>query len=533
MISNGFSDNRKLSDSEKAAVRSMSADGVPVAAIRSTLQSQFLNNRSTRKDIHNEISRSREEFLDGRQPIVALYQALLEKNWFLRILTDASGSIVNLFAAHPESVALARRFPSVYLIDCTYKTNRYKMPMMNMIGIASTFSTFNIGFAFLQAETMETYKWALRALSEISVPSIIATDRELALINAIPVIFPNAKNILCQWHINKNFVAKCARFFPLKPEMQQFENFWQTGLQSSSEEEFDSNWQSLVRFSTSSGWQSACRYLQDIWLPYKTRFVKCWVDRLMHFGTYVTSRCEGNHAMIKRFLGVANGDLLAVYKKLCLAIDTQHVELNQKMDSDKVNLPEKYKRCPLMKRQLVGKVSRYALRLISKQLDLAQDFFDDQCSGEFTRIWGLPCKHIIRDLIDSGRDIGLQDVHVQWWLSMDITELETSQNTLVAPDALPPPPSSPKTRALEAISKKLDTLSPEASAVLLSRLHAFADETPIVTFSAPSAVANPRGKPAGSKRKSNKRSRSEFEIVLGKKCGNCRRPGHYSNTCPN
>lgn len=30
--------------------------------------------------------------------------------------------------------------------------------MMNIIGIASTFSTFNIGFAFLQAETMETYK---------------------------------------------------------------------------------------------------------------------------------------------------------------------------------------------------------------------------------------------------------------------------------------------------------------------------------------------------------------------------------------
>ena len=72
------------------------------------------------------------------------------------------------------------------------------------------------------------------------------------------------------------------------------------------------------------------------------------------------------------------------------------------------------------------------------------------------------------------------------------TKLKASQNTLVAPDVLPPPLSSPKTRALEAISKKHETLSPEAMAVLISRLQAFTDETPIVILYAPSAVPNPR-----------------------------------------
>lgn len=49
-------------------------------------------------------------------------------------------------------------------------------------------------------------------------PKVIVIDRKLALMNAIPVIFPGCKNILCSWHVNKNLLAKCREHFFLNDE---------------------------------------------------------------------------------------------------------------------------------------------------------------------------------------------------------------------------------------------------------------------------------------------------------------------------
>jgi len=40
-------------------------------------------------------------------------------------------------------------------------------------------------------------------------PTITISDRDLALMNAIEVVFPEATNLFCRFHINKNVNAKC------------------------------------------------------------------------------------------------------------------------------------------------------------------------------------------------------------------------------------------------------------------------------------------------------------------------------------
>ena len=40
-------------------------------------------------------------------------------------------------------------------------------------------------------------------------PIVIVNDRDLALMNAIEVVFPKACNLLCMFHINKNVKAQC------------------------------------------------------------------------------------------------------------------------------------------------------------------------------------------------------------------------------------------------------------------------------------------------------------------------------------
>ncbi|KAH1214178.1 hypothetical protein GmHk_14G041962 [Glycine max] len=42
-----------------------------------------------------------------------------------------------------------------------------------------------------------------------TLPEVIVTDRDLSLINAVKTVFPDATNLLCWFHIDKNVKAKC------------------------------------------------------------------------------------------------------------------------------------------------------------------------------------------------------------------------------------------------------------------------------------------------------------------------------------
>ena len=94
------------------------------------------------------------------------------------------------------------------------------MPLLEIVGITSFNSSFYSCFAFLRKEGHKDYEWALSAFSEMLgpdiCPSVIVTD--MALMKAIKVVFPNASNLLCVWHIEKNIVSKCKSHFERKKD---------------------------------------------------------------------------------------------------------------------------------------------------------------------------------------------------------------------------------------------------------------------------------------------------------------------------
>ena len=59
--------------------------------------------------------------------------------------------------AYPDSLVYLRAYPEVLLLDCTYKTNKYSMPLLDIIGVNTTRRSFYIAFAFLSGETEEDY----------------------------------------------------------------------------------------------------------------------------------------------------------------------------------------------------------------------------------------------------------------------------------------------------------------------------------------------------------------------------------------
>ena len=85
------------------------------------------------KTIYNMIIEFYCEYLNGR----TMVQTLLEN-----FRQDVEGHLTQLFFSHHFSMALMKSFSSVIVMDCTYKIDRYKMPLLDIIGVSS----FNTSF---------------------------------------------------------------------------------------------------------------------------------------------------------------------------------------------------------------------------------------------------------------------------------------------------------------------------------------------------------------------------------------------------
>ena len=57
-------------------------------------------------------------------------------------------------------------------------------------------------------------------------PVSIVTDRELALMRALEVVFPRTAHILCLWHISANVLKNCKSHFESGDAWKDFEQEW-------------------------------------------------------------------------------------------------------------------------------------------------------------------------------------------------------------------------------------------------------------------------------------------------------------------
>ncbi|KAL5176765.1 Protein FAR1-RELATED SEQUENCE 5 [Glycine soja] len=120
----------------------------------------------------------------------------------------------DLFWCYPDAVKLCNACHLVILIDSTYKTNRYRLPLLDFVGVTPTGMTFSVGFAYLEGKRVNNVVWALERFRGLflkcdSLPVVIVTDRDLALMNAVKTMFPECTNLLCWFHIDKNVKTKC------------------------------------------------------------------------------------------------------------------------------------------------------------------------------------------------------------------------------------------------------------------------------------------------------------------------------------
>ncbi|KAK9376442.1 uncharacterized protein V1513DRAFT_245649, partial [Lipomyces chichibuensis] len=97
----------------------------------------------TRRDIHNLRADIKRKELDGLSPIQALLFQLDEDSDYISFnKRDENQRVIRLLFMHKSSIEMLRWHSQVLIMDSTYKTNRFRLPLFNIVGMTSTNRTF-------------------------------------------------------------------------------------------------------------------------------------------------------------------------------------------------------------------------------------------------------------------------------------------------------------------------------------------------------------------------------------------------------
>jgi hypothetical protein len=438
----------------RKTIKDLTNTGVEPRRIYSTLT---LNKSSlvSARDMYNHRNILQKEYLDGLTPIEALMNELSQNQDFVyRTRVSASRELKGLFFATKDQITLFRASPDILLFDCTYRTNRYNMPLLHIAGVTATRKYFSVGFVFLSGETEEDYEWAIESFNScvrydnLQLPNVVVTDKCLALKNALKTKL-NVPQLLCLFHINRCVQHRIKQEFrttDLDPTSEAYNQVikqqetafldWQRVVQAANEESYFEAWTSFL--TTYSQYDGFLQYLQGTWLPYKEQFCKAWTNQIRHFDNTTTSPLEGLHGSIKRWLSSARLNLNQVVKQINLATDASHRRISEKLGLDSIRLPARLSptSVPILPRLLHQFVSNEALELIVRQWKKAQLPASRRptCTNSFARIFGLPCAHQILNELEANKNWKLKKEHIDdhWFYVRD-----NSQESPIL-DSLPP-----------------------------------------------------------------------------------------------
>nr|GEX26903.1 protein FAR1-related sequence 5 [Tanacetum cinerariifolium] len=107
-------------------------------------------------------------------------------------------------------IAYMKEFGDVVSFDATFKTNKYKIVFVPFTVIDNHWKCITVGAGLLKNETTKSYIWLLKAFIKAfgKAPSIVVTDQDGAMRNAIKADFAGSKHRLCMWHITQKLHAK-------------------------------------------------------------------------------------------------------------------------------------------------------------------------------------------------------------------------------------------------------------------------------------------------------------------------------------
>ncbi|GKC37185.1 PKS-NRPS hybrid synthetase, partial [Tanacetum coccineum] len=189
----------RLEDDEFHLVEELSKYNVQPRYILSTIKERNPDNVSSVRNVYNAQTKIRAVIKGDRTQIQLLLSHLTRKGYaYYERTNDLTNELEELFFVHPTSYAIWCTFPQIMIMDSTYNTTMFKLPFFE-----------------------------IKVIDEVHYPRVIVTDRDLALMGTCDVEFPNAKKLLCRWHISNNMLKHCRQRFKTVKEWDSVKYTWE------------------------------------------------------------------------------------------------------------------------------------------------------------------------------------------------------------------------------------------------------------------------------------------------------------------
>ena len=385
------------------------------------------------RDMYNARAVAKRRKLGPRTPLQALMEELTgnSSQWYCKYTMDAWDQLTNLFFSYNPSLDWLAKYPDILFIDCTYKTNRFNLPLCIATSTTACNKTFYVAFAFLRHEDQPSYNWFVEQLKEVfntcesRGPEVIFTDKEDALINSLENNFPESHHLLCTWHINKNLTAriKTGGYFNNKEDLKRWLDVWYALVYAQTEDQYNDcvTQLRLTDPGTTAKYpnKSLFEYIKAEYLDggNKEKHVRCWTKRLTTFGKTTTQTAESGHWGIKRDLESSNGDIPAVVKAVQQKLDNHLQDLLLLHERQKGGFWSGKYNIPIF-RYLRHDIGSTALGHVLKQWNerTKEPTCLMPCTLKFRITLGLPCKHELENLLFSKEPLRRHHFHPHWWL---------------------------------------------------------------------------------------------------------------------
>ncbi|KAJ1432606.1 MULE transposase domain [Sesbania bispinosa] len=294
--------HRKMTDVDIMQLNSLRKIGISAPHIFGSFASQsggFHHIRFSKRDMYNEIGRQRKMQSPYVKGAFQYLRHMASNNGpvYWSHTLDSEGRLMRLFWCDGHSQVDYKVFGDVLAFDATYKKNKYHFPLVVFSCINHHNQATIFASGIIAEETEGTYVWLLEQLMVVmkgKAPISLITDGDMAARNVIKRVFPNAHHRLCAWHLlrNANSNVKNPRFLAMlkKCMLGDYEIY-----------EFQRRWNRMI---------VECRLEENTWVKElyekKTMWASSYIRGKFFAGIRTTSRCEGLHAQLARFIYSCN-----------------------------------------------------------------------------------------------------------------------------------------------------------------------------------------------------------------------------------
>ncbi|KAE8968249.1 hypothetical protein PR001_g27853 [Phytophthora rubi] len=305
-----YSENRRITDPDVLlVVQKMDKAGSSAKGILQHLREETGKSMELR-DVHNLIASIKRESRGGKtddERSVELLREFCQTNGNSAAISmnNSSGLVHAVCFQTARQKRLFKAFPEVIMVDTTHGTNRNYCKLFSIL-VDDVFGKGQyVQRSLVERETKENLSFCLQEFKEANPAwekiRVIVTDKDFSEKDVLAEAFPNARQILCQFHVidylRKQVGRRCSRG---PNDKEEIIGALQLMMKAKSAQAYKMYRQDMLRSLGHNMKDPFYEYFDANWETCKEEWVDYLRDNVPHLNNHTNNRIESGWGKINR-----------------------------------------------------------------------------------------------------------------------------------------------------------------------------------------------------------------------------------------